>query len=464
METTEGVLSIASMVEDVLLQNGKRLSDIDLASRKAEETSLRRYEAAGWLRKTVGVVGGKDLPAEPSEEEFRLGLRSGIVLCNVLNKVQPGAVPKVVEAPSDSVIVPDGAALSAYQYFENVRNFLVTVEEMGLPTFEVSDLEQGGKSSRIVNSVLALKSYYGWKQRGENGLWKFGGNLKPANNGKYFLRKNSEPFMNSLRNVLSEKSLDSLSSDQSSYSDLGNNNIEMGNSHPLHMIVRELLLDKKPEEIPFIVDNMLGKVIEEFEQQLARQKDQIKTTPRDVDGSGHNKSLPKSSSGETEIEDGVTTHSSEEKCLNKEDIHDEGSKRLVLKQQNLAEKQCKDIQELKCTLHTIKADLQFLQRKYQEEVNNLGIHLNGLACAASGYQKVLEENRKLYNQVQDLKGSIRVYCRVRPFLPGQPNARSTVGHIGEESITIITPSKYGKDGQKLFTFNKVFDPSATQGS
>lgn len=51
--------------------------------------------AAGWLRKTIGVVAAKDLPAEPSEEDFRLGLRSGIVLCNVLNKVHPGAVPKV---------------------------------------------------------------------------------------------------------------------------------------------------------------------------------------------------------------------------------------------------------------------------------------------------------------------------------------------------------------------------------
>lgn len=57
--------------------------------------ALRRYEAAGWLRKTVGVVGGKDLPAEPSEEAFRIGLRSGIILCNALNKIQPGAVAKV---------------------------------------------------------------------------------------------------------------------------------------------------------------------------------------------------------------------------------------------------------------------------------------------------------------------------------------------------------------------------------
>lgn len=55
----------------------------------------RRYEAANWLRKMVGVVGAKDLPAEPTEEGLRLGLRSGIILCKVLNKVQPGAVSKV---------------------------------------------------------------------------------------------------------------------------------------------------------------------------------------------------------------------------------------------------------------------------------------------------------------------------------------------------------------------------------
>lgn len=34
-----------------------------------------------------------------------------------------------------------------------------------------------------------------------------------------------------------------------------------------------------------------------------------------------------------------------------------------------------------------------------------GMHIHGLAHAASGYHKVLLENRKLYNQVQDLKGT-----------------------------------------------------------
>lgn len=56
---------------------------------------------------------------------------------------------QVVESPSDAVLVPDGAALSAYQYFENVRNFLVAVEEMGLPTFEASDLEQVFKMQNL---------------------------------------------------------------------------------------------------------------------------------------------------------------------------------------------------------------------------------------------------------------------------------------------------------------------------
>jgi hypothetical protein len=44
--------------------------------------------------------------------------------------------------PGDPVLQPDGAALSAFQYFENVRNFLVAVQDLGIPTFQASDLEQ----------------------------------------------------------------------------------------------------------------------------------------------------------------------------------------------------------------------------------------------------------------------------------------------------------------------------------
>ncbi|KAJ6434549.1 hypothetical protein OIU84_018126 [Salix udensis] len=450
--------SVASVVEDMLQENiGTRPRGVDLvASRKAEETSLRRYEAAGWLRKTVGVVGGKDLPAEPSEEEFRLGLRSGIILCNVLNKVQPGAVPKVVEGPGDSAEVPDGAALSAFQYFENVRNFLVSIEEMGIPTFEASDLEQGGKSARVVNCILALKSYSDWKQSGGIGTWKYGGNLKLSTSGgtKPFMRKNSEPFMNSFSRA--------CSGDPSSFDEQFNDLSEAGASRSLNVLVRAALSNKKQEEIPNIVESMLNKVMEEFERRLVSQNEQMKITAKDMEVVASPEMPLSRTSSDTRMEEETSTQiNTEERCHQKGTPHEESEDQL-LKQQALVERQEQDIKELKLALCSTKEGMLLLQMKHMEEFNNLGKHLHGLAHAASGYQRVLEENRRLYNQVQDLKGNIRVYCRVRPFLTGQASRFSTVDHIDEGNITIITPSKYGKEGRKSFSFNKVFGPLATQ--
>ena len=34
---------------------------------------------------------------------------------------------------------------------------------------------------------------------------------------------------------------------------------------------------------------------------------------------------------------------------------------------------------------------------------------------AGKYADTVEENRRLYNEVQDLKGNIRVFCRIRPL-------------------------------------------------
>ncbi|MFS7968910.1 putative minus-end-directed kinesin ATPase [Helianthus anomalus] len=71
------------------------------------------------VEKMVRVVGAKDLHANASssDEEFQLGSRSGLNLCNVINKVHPQTVSKVVESSCDSIASPDKAALSAYQYF-----------------------------------------------------------------------------------------------------------------------------------------------------------------------------------------------------------------------------------------------------------------------------------------------------------------------------------------------------------
>ncbi|XP_010493958.1 PREDICTED: kinesin-like protein KIN-14G [Camelina sativa] len=435
--------SVVSIVEDVLQQHSTRSSDVGLVSRKVEESSIRRYEAAGWLREMLGVSSGKDFPAEPSEEDFRLGLRSGIVLCNVLNKVNPGSVSKVVEAPDD---VADGAALSAFQYFENIRNFLVAIEDMGLPSFEASDMEKGGKSIRIVNCILALKSYSEWKLKGENGPWRYGSNMK-NNFGlrKPFLRKNSEPFMSSISRT-----------DQP---DAGQDLCDKGDSRSINGLVRSFIADRKHDDIPNVVESVLNRVMEEVHQRLSIHNEMMKSSskpiPEDISSCETVvRSQQCDAREDEEAEENSPSQVVEEKFQRTHFEHYE--------EQEILRNQQKHIQELKQTLNTTKAGMQLLQMKYQEDFFHLGKHLNGLAYAATGYKRVLEENRKLYNLVQDLKGNIRVYCRVRPFLPGETTGLSAVEHIEEGTITIRVPSKYGKAGNKPFMFNKVFGPSATQ--
>lgn len=118
-----------------------------------------------------------------------------------------------------------------------------------------------------------------------------------------------------------------------------------------------------------------------------------------------------------------------------------------------------------------------------------------LSTAALGYYKVVKENQKLYNMVQDLKGcyfsqtkvlamlsyfksttkncylilvetasgNIRVYCRIRPSFSYESG--NVISFIGEDgSLVISDPAKPQKDGRKVFQFNQVFGPTARQGS
>ncbi|XLU70586.1 hypothetical protein S245_029639 [Arachis hypogaea] len=620
-------LNVISMVENVLHKYDERLdqrlderlSDNHFASRKAKEASLRRNEAAKWLRNMVGTVGGRDLPAEPSEEDFMAALRNGIILCSALNKIQPGAIPKVVEAPSDADVLPDGKALSVYQYFENVRNFLVALERLGLPTFETSDLEQGGISSRVVNCILALKSYNEGKLI-TNGLWRYGGNARASNLIKPVMSKDPEPLKESFSSANSDPSHEHCEEDPMS---------------SLNTLVHEFFRDKKQEDIPALIESFLGKVMEEFQNRMLIQQETNKITQEYKPSSEAHHSGLKPASDDEEMVDNEDVEAKQEKCDNvkynageersskhlkqleldqqqKESsefqkqqdlveqeneknkilkqqllaqienkrsellkqqqlIQQENERSMLLKQQELAQLENKrndllkqqqlvreesersevwkqqqlaqlenerveltkqqqivqqenersellkqqqlaqlenermqlleehqlvqqqknerinllkqqllsqqekervqllkqqqlveqhkeSIQELKSMVYQTKTGMEFLQKKHQEEIIHLGKQLHSIASAASGYQRILEENRKLYNQVQDLKGNIRVYCRVRPCHHNQ----TSVGNIDEGSISLIIPSKNGKDGKKTFTFNRCFGPNVTQ--
>ncbi|PSR89207.1 Kinesin-like protein, partial [Actinidia chinensis var. chinensis] len=121
------------------------------------------------------------------------------------------------------------------------------------------------------------------------------------------------------------------------------------------------------------------------------------------------------------------------------------------------------LRELRFSSQSIKQEILSTQKSYSDNFQQLEKKLKALANASENYRAILAENRKIHNELQELKGNIRVYCRIRPFLPGQTVMQSIVESIGENGdLTVANPSKQGKDGQRLFKFNKVYGPTAAQ--
>ncbi|CAN4102576.1 unnamed protein product [Withania somnifera] len=446
-------------------------NDRDLAQRKAEEAAARRYQAAEWLRQ-IDSGASEVLPKEPSEEEFRCALRNGLILCNVLNKVNPGAVHKVVV---NSVVdmSSECAAQSAIQYFENMRNFLVAVGKMQLLTFEASDLEKGGSSNKVVDCILCLKGYYEWKQAGGIGVWKYGGTVRITSCPK-----------GSPSSFGGSDSADESDSESSQFDQLleflhlsGQVSLEESNAaniltflfdrFGLGLLQAYLIERNGVEDFPLnsmVIDAVLRKVVKNFSGMLVSQSNQLRLFLKKILA---DECSPLSRSEVLEAISNYLRHrtslvSSDCICGGKRENswHTNG---FTAANEEIVDVQQKELEELKIFCRETKLDVQKYKSGWEEEFRRLVHHIKGLEVASSSYHKVLEENRLLYNQVQDLKGTIRVYCRVKPFLSGQPDMQSTVDYIGENGdIMIVNPRKQGKDARKIFTFNKVFGTKVTQ--
>ncbi|XP_075147268.1 non-claret disjunctional [Haematobia irritans] len=77
------------------------------------------------------------------------------------------------------------------------------------------------------------------------------------------------------------------------------------------------------------------------------------------------------------------------------------------------------------------------------------------------------ERKELHNTVLDLRGNIRVFCRVRPPLEcEQEKLLCGWNFIDETTVEISSsdPASRNKSNVHLFTFDQVFHPSSDQGS
>lgn len=126
----------------------------------------------------------------------------------------------------------------------------------------------------------------------------------------------------------------------------------------------------------------------------------------------------------------------------------------------------------------VTGELEVMKRRVKELTELQDVHGQNGAKRIAEYEERLQisekQRRKLHNLVQELRGNIRVFARVRPFLPsdgmnnnnGSGNNNSTITTTTETNSIRIT--KVNETENRVedhsFQFDKIFGQSSSQES
>ncbi|KAJ5773789.1 hypothetical protein N7457_008685 [Penicillium paradoxum] len=131
---------------------------------------------------------------------------------------------------------------------------------------------------------------------------------------------------------------------------------------------------------------------------------------------------------------------------------------------------------LESSIRALKARIEFLESGREEQSKSFERcnqqMMDAFAETEATKEKLRREEtlrRKLHNQVQELKGNIRVFCRVRPALNSEPVSDLTLMQYPDENddakeINILGPEERSSLGtvnrkNNTFSFDRVFNPS-----
>nr|VDC75285.1 unnamed protein product [Brassica rapa] len=172
-----------------------------------------------------------------------------------------------------------------------------------------------------------------------------------------------------------------------------------------------------------------------------------------------------------QVKDDRDRHLTEVKNLQAEATKQNDFKGTINELESKCSSQNKELQELQDQLAASERKLQVADLSTFEKMNEFEEQKESImelkARLEKAELKLIEGEqlrKKLHNTIQELKGNIRVFCRVRPLLSGENSS--------EEAKTISYPTSLEalgrgidlmQNGQKhCFTFDKVFVPNASQ--
>jgi len=136
---------------------------------------------------------------------------------------------------------------------------------------------------------------------------------------------------------------------------------------------------------------------------------------------------------------------------------------------------CRDLvkrfQEVKATLNEVRTlktnelnNMNASFAQFQDWLNKtLGVNTKLMTDTMEKYKRELSLRRKYFNIVQELRGNIRVFCRVRPILmwESEKGLKSVFSYSDEEDVLHI-PSAEALGGKFTFEYDRVYKPDAKQ--
>ncbi|CAN6839443.1 unnamed protein product [Brassica oleracea] len=488
---------------------GRPYGSSSILSFDGSESRQSHQSLVEWLNETLPYL---NLPWEASEEELRACLMDGTVFCNLLNQLSPGSMKMGSTFELASI---------------NIERFLTAMDEMALPRFEVSDLEQGDMIP-VLQSLKALKASFSDAGYDKNTLSSMRRWSLPEDQSK--------GLDGNFNDGLQSKEVSEINTSHAKILDLLKSNTLQNTSTRSLFDMLDKLLDESVYKMNVDVSHdfasILRGIVQVVEQRISNQAENLKNQNilfrvREEKYRSRINVLENLASGTTdenelrseeqdvlqlkrkkersdaelsklkqELEVLKETHEKQflelelyaqeaktvlEKQLEESELRVVDSTNKVKELEKLCEiktkiwekkeqtyksfihNQSEALQELKATSMSLKHEVLKTGENYFQDLNYYGLKLRGVVHAAKNYQVVVEENRRLYNEVQELKGNIRVYCRIRPFLKGQNKKETSIEYTGENGeLVVANPVKQGKDTHRFFKFNKVFGPSSTQ--
>lgn len=435
------------------------------------ESLARRRSVATWIEKMTGI------PVPTScDFSFRSALKDGVLLCRLMNRLSPFSVPKVVDNNDLDANVEGGVINCA-----NLDNFLLAAEKFGMPPenlFSIDDVFEGTwedrpKVAECLYQLERIAEQMGLPDdpaasalSGEAAFSSFGsgglsvGSPDPfeqyslTNGMQESLRKQLQNLMPGMEGKILEgqgiTGFDTLMEECSSIlrGRMSHDGVVSPNSTPNAPATGVLS--------PFGAPPPSGDsgALKSLESMLKQVLDGI-TNAQEQNNRTSNEQMKKYISS---LEQQIELLQSQPPAYDSGYVPEE-----MEAVQRTAEELTYKLDEYEKTNMVLESELESEKRekaRLAAQLDELRNQVDSATNLNTKYREIQEENRKLYNLVQDLRGNIRVFCRVRPMGITGDDTECCVD-VDDNSEVAIQNNK-GNDKRKIFNFDKVFCMSSQQ--